>query len=51
MKKQEFPQLYGWDDGSIYFMDDNNHQWCVTEEKKLYERLVQLCKEYFAGKK
>jgi hypothetical protein len=51
MKKQEFPKLYGWDDGSIYFMDDNHHQWCVTDEKELYDRLVRLCKEYFAGKK
>jgi len=50
MKKEEYPKLYGWDDGSIYFMDGNNHQWCVSEEKKLYERLVRQCEEYFENK-
>lgn len=47
MKTEEFKKLYGWDDGSIYFMDENNTQWCVTEEKELYNQLEQLCTDYF----
>jgi hypothetical protein len=48
--KEEFKRLYGWDDGSIYFMDDHNKEWCVTEEKDLYDRLTQLCTDYFKNK-
>jgi len=48
---EEFKKLYGWDDGSIYFMDENNTQWCVTEEKELYNQLEQLCTDYFKTKK
>ena len=51
MKTEEFKKLYGWDDGGIYFMDENNHQWCVTEEKELYNQLEQLCTDYFKTKK
>ena len=48
--KKEIPPLYGWDDGSIYFMDDNNKQWCVSEEKELYSQLVDFCTQYFKNK-
>jgi hypothetical protein len=50
MKEEKFPELYGWDDGSIYFTDDNNKEWCVTTEKELYRQLVRLCTEYFKRK-
>ena len=47
---KEFPPLYGWDDGSIYFMDADNKQWCVSEEKELYRRLAEICTQYFKSK-
>ena len=35
--KEEFKKLYGWDDGKIYFMDEERKkEWCVTDEKELY---------------
>ena len=35
--KKEFKELYGWDDGKIYFMDDERKkEWCVTDNEELY---------------
>jgi hypothetical protein len=50
IEKDEFKRLYGWDDGNIYFMDADHKERCVTEEKELYDRLIQLCSDYFKNK-
>ena len=43
--------LYGWDDGKVYFWDEQNKQErCVSDDAALYERLVQICKEHFLEK-
>jgi hypothetical protein len=31
-------------------MDADNKQWRVTEEKELYDRIIQLCTDYFKNK-
>ncbi len=44
-------KLYGWDDGKVYFWDEENkHEWCVSDDEALYERLVQICRDYFLSK-
>jgi len=43
--------LYGWDDGKIYFNDEElGQEWCVSDEEKLYNQLVEICREYFKKK-
>ncbi|MDO8140657.1 MAG: hypothetical protein Q6358_04085 [Candidatus Brocadiales bacterium] len=50
--KEEFKKLYGWDDGKIYFMDEERKkEWCVTDEKELYNQLIEICCKYFKDKK
>lgn len=53
MKKREgFKELYGWDDGKIYFMDEErNKEWCVTDNEELYNQLIEICRKYFKDKK
>jgi hypothetical protein len=31
-------------------MDADDKERCVTEEKELYDRLVQLCADYFKNR-
>ena len=31
--KEEFKKLYGWDDGKIYFMEEQKKEWCVTDNE------------------
>lgn len=46
------PRLYGWDDGKIYFYDDENRkERCVTDEPQLLGTLTKICQRYFAKKK
>jgi len=45
--KKEFKKLYGWDDGKIYFMDEERKkEWCVTDNKELYNQLMEICRKY-----
>jgi len=45
---EEFKELYGWDDGNIYFMDEEQKkEWCVTDNEALYNQLIEICRKYF----
>ena len=44
-------ELHGWDDEKIYFWDEERREeWCVSDEKDLYNRLVEICWGYFKEK-
>ena len=44
--------LYGWDDGKLYFWDEKrSKEWCVSDEKELYNKLLKMCIEYFENKR
>lgn len=50
MKRED--RLYGWDDGKIYFWsDEEKKEYCVSDEKELYKRLLKICIEYFKSMK
>lgn len=43
--------LYGWDDGKVYFWDEEKkHEWCVSDDEALYDQLVKICEIYFREK-
>ena len=43
--------LYGWDDGKVYFWDEQNKQErCVSDDEALYDQLVKICEIYFREK-
>jgi hypothetical protein len=47
-KKDKKYKLYGWDDGKVYFFDEETRkEWCITDEEELYNRLIKICEEYF----
>ena len=49
-KQKDFP-LHGWDDEKVYYWDeDHKHEWCVSDDPVLYERLVEICREHFFEK-
>jgi len=51
MMSEDTKELHGWDDEKIYFWDEESgHEWCVSDEKKLYNQLVEICREYFKKK-
>lgn len=51
-KNKTWYRLHGWDDEKIYFWDDDEKkEWCITDEKELYEQLFKICAEYFKKKK
>ena len=42
---------HDWDDEKVYFWNEENKKdWCVSDEEKLYNQLVQLCRIYFKEK-
>ena len=44
------PKLYGWDDGKIYYWDDEKHEEkeiCVSEDPILFGKLVEVAKNYY----
>jgi len=52
MKMSKKYRLYGWDDGKIYVWDEEKRkEYCVTDEKELYNQLLKICMEYFSKKK
>ena len=49
-KQGDFP-LYGWDDGKVYYWDeDRKHEWCVSDDEALYRRLVEICRRHILEK-
>ncbi|MBI3990207.1 MAG: hypothetical protein HY347_11400 [candidate division NC10 bacterium] len=46
-----YPRLYGWDDGKIYFHDEDGKERCVTDEPRLLEILTKICQQYFEKKR
>ncbi len=41
-------RLHVGTDGKIYYIDgETGKEYCVSDEFKLYDRLVQLCRTYF----
>ncbi len=41
------PMLNGWDDGKIYYFDENGKTWCVNDYPELFARMMEMCREYF----
>lgn len=48
---EDYPRLYGWDDGKVYFYDKDGKERCVTDEPQLLEALIEICQGYFERKK
>jgi len=46
MKEQDL-ELYGWDDGKIYFMSESGEQFCVNDYEELLLALKRLCRDFF----
>jgi len=45
-EQKEKYRLHGWDDEKIYFWDEKKgKEWCVTDEKDLYNQLLEMCIE------
>ena len=45
-------KLYGWDDGKIYFWDEEEKiEKCVNDDKELYDLLLNICIDYFKNKR
>lgn len=40
-------ELVGWDDGKLYFYDENSKGYCVNDYKELFDKITDLCIEYF----
>ncbi len=51
MNNHEKFQLVGWDDNKTYFYDDKGSEWCVNDEKELFDKLLTICKDYFEEKR
>lgn len=48
--QKERYRLHGWDDEKIYFWDEGEKkEWCVSDEKVLYDKLLEICIKYFKG--
>ena len=50
MKNNKEYRLHGWDDEKIYFWDGEK-EYCVSDEEKLYNQLLEICIKYFKNKK
>jgi hypothetical protein len=49
-KEDDFP-LYGWDDGKVYYWDEERKlEWCVSDDGVLYQRLVEPGQQHFLEK-
>ena len=45
--KEEFKELCGWDDGKVYFIDEQQRkERCVTDNEELYNQLIEICRKY-----
>ena len=52
MMSIETKELHGWDDEKIYFWDEEiGQELCVSDEERLYNQLVEICREYFKNKR
>jgi hypothetical protein len=52
VKKQGDYSLHGWDDGKVYYWDEERkHEWCVSDDQVLLQRLVKICKKHFLEKR
>ncbi|MFP4029499.1 MAG: UPF0158 family protein [Candidatus Brocadiia bacterium] len=40
-------RLYGWDDGKVYFLIDEEQRVCVTDNGPLLQKLVLICEEHY----
>ena len=48
MGSKETKLLHGWDNEKVYFWDEEcGKERCVSDEEKLYNQLVEICREYF----
>ena len=45
--KTESPDLLGWDNGKIYFYDENRTEYCVSDETDLMANLITICQDFF----
>lgn len=43
-------KLVGWDDGKLYFYDEEGTEYSVNDHKELFEEIAALCGEYFRQK-
>lgn len=44
------PEVYGWDDGKIYFSDGEKEN-CINDHPELLDTITKICQEYFVLKK
>ena len=50
--QKEKYRLHGWDNEKIYFWDeDAKKELCVSDEKELYDKLLEICIKYFREEK
>lgn len=46
--QKEKYRLHGWDDEKIYLWDEEGRkEWCVSDDKELYNKLLEICIEHF----
>lgn len=49
--QKEKYRLHGWDDEKIYFWDkEKRKEWCVSDDKKLYRKLLEICIKFYGEK-
>ncbi len=48
--KKELIKLVGWDDGNIYFYDEDGNEHCVNDCLEVFEQVVKICNKYFKRK-
>lgn len=39
-----------WDDGNIYFYDEDGNEHCVNDCLEVLEQVVKICDKYFKRK-
>ena len=42
--------LYGWDDGRIYFYNEEEKEFCINDYQEFFGQLVKMCADYFEQK-
>jgi hypothetical protein len=40
-------KLIGWDDGNIYYYDQEGMEHCINDENELLRELIKKCEDYF----
>jgi hypothetical protein len=43
-------KLVGWDDGKLYFYDEDGKEFCVNDYQELLEQMIKMCAVYLKQK-